>query len=99
MTVAHGAVAHHATWTGYRFHAIATRWELFAGILEGWEYMRPTPTEIRELESGVYLVRGELHSKHPATENVIVSQYEQRLEIRDGLMAKGRMVIGSTARG
>jgi ketosteroid isomerase-like protein len=73
--------------------------QLFERILEGWEYMRPTPTEIRELESGVYLVRGELHSKHTATENVIVSQYEQRLEIRDGLMAKGRMVIGSAARG
>jgi hypothetical protein len=24
MTVGHGAVAHHATWTGYRFHAEAT---------------------------------------------------------------------------
>jgi hypothetical protein len=29
-----------------------------------------------------------------AMNNVIVSPYEQRLEIRDGLMSKRRMVIG-----
>jgi ketosteroid isomerase-like protein len=73
--------------------------KLFERVLEGWEYMRPTPTEIREFEPGVYVVHGELHCKHPATENVIVAQYDQRLEIRDGLLAKGRMVIGSTAGG
>ena len=37
----------------------------------------------------MFLIRGELHCKHAATENEIVEQYEQRLEIRDGLMAKG----------
>jgi ketosteroid isomerase-like protein len=71
---------------------------LFERIYEGWEYMRPVPTEIREVEDGVFLIQGELHCKHKATENVIVAPYDQRLEIRDGLMAKGRMVIGSTAR-
>jgi ketosteroid isomerase-like protein len=73
--------------------------QLFERILEGWEYMRPTPSEIREQEPGVYLIRGELHCKHTATENVIVERYQQRLEIRDGLMAKARMVIGSSVRG
>jgi ketosteroid isomerase-like protein len=72
---------------------------LFERLLEGWEYMRPTPVEIHEMEPGVYRVLGELHCKHTATENVIVEQYEQRLEIRDGLMAKCRMVIGSAVRG
>jgi ketosteroid isomerase-like protein len=73
--------------------------QLFERILEGWEFMRPDATEIRELEPGVYLVRGELHCRHTASENVIVEQYEQRLEIRDGLMAKARMVIGSAVHG
>jgi ketosteroid isomerase-like protein len=72
--------------------------QLFERILEGWEYMRPAPTEVLETD-GVYLVQGELLCKHTATENVIVEQYEQRFEIHDGLMAKGRMVIGSAARG
>lgn len=69
--------------------------KLFERILVGWEYMRPRPTEIRELEPGVYLVRGELHCKHPATENVFVERYEQRLEVRDGLLVKGRMTTVS----
>jgi ketosteroid isomerase-like protein len=69
---------------------------LFERILEGWEYMRPTPSEIREVEPGVYIVSGELHCKHTATENVIVEQYAQRLELRDGQMVRGRMVIGSS---
>ena len=51
--------------------------------------MRPVPTEIREIEPGVYFVRGELHCKHTATEKEIVEQYEQRLEIRDGLRRTG----------
>jgi ketosteroid isomerase-like protein len=73
--------------------------QLFERILEGWEYMRPEATEIHEVEPGVYLVRGAMYCKHRATENVIVEQYEQRLEVRDGLMAKGRMVIGSSVGG
>jgi ketosteroid isomerase-like protein len=73
--------------------------QLFQRILEGWEYMQPTPSEIRELEPGAYRVRGALHCKHAATDNVIVEQYEQRLEIRDGLLVKGRMIIGTAVRG
>jgi ketosteroid isomerase-like protein len=73
--------------------------QLFERILEGWEYMRPTPTEIRELEPGVYRVRGELHCKLPDTENEIVEPYEQRVEMRDGRMARCRMVVGSVLRG
>lgn len=72
--------------------------QLFARILEGWEYMRPVATEVHEVEPGVYHVHGELRCKHAATENLIVEPFEQRLEIRDGLMARGRMVIGSSAR-
>ena len=33
------------------------------------------------------------------TENEIVEPYEQRLEMRDGRMAKCRMVVGSPLRG
>jgi ketosteroid isomerase-like protein len=73
--------------------------QLFERVLEGWEYMRPAANEIRELETGVYLVRGELHCKVPATDNEIVEPYEQRLEMREGRMARGRMVIGSSVRG
>jgi ketosteroid isomerase-like protein len=72
---------------------------LFERVYEGWEYMRPVATEIREVEDGVFLIRGELRCKHAATENMILEQYEQRLEIRDGLMAKGRMTIGTTTHG
>ena len=32
------------------------------------------------------MIRGELHCKHADTENMIVEHYEQRLEIRGGLM-------------
>jgi ketosteroid isomerase-like protein len=70
---------------------------LFERILEGWDYMRPHPTDVREVEPGVFAVHGELRCKHSASDNVIVAPYEQRLEIRDGLMARCRMVIGSTA--
>jgi ketosteroid isomerase-like protein len=73
--------------------------QLFERVLEGWEYMRPQATEIRDVEPGVYLVRGELHCKLPGTENEIVEPYVQRLEIRDGALARGRMVVGSAARG
>jgi ketosteroid isomerase-like protein len=72
---------------------------LFERILEGWEYMRPQATQIQEAEPGVYRIRGELHCKHTATTNEIVEQYDQTLEIRDGLMVRGRMVMGTTAGG
>ena len=70
---------------------------LFERVYEGWEYMRPIPTEINEAEPGVFLIHGELHCKHAATANEIVEPYEQRIEIRDGLMSRCRMVIGTTA--
>jgi ketosteroid isomerase-like protein len=73
--------------------------QLFERILEGWEFLRPEATEIRALEPGVYLVRGELHCKLAAVENEIVEPYEQRLEIRDGALARARMVVGSSVRG
>jgi ketosteroid isomerase-like protein len=72
---------------------------LFERILEGWEYLRPAPTDIHEVEPGVFLVHGELRCKHSASDNVIVAPYEQRLEIRDGQLVRARMVIGSTAGG
>jgi hypothetical protein len=43
----------------------------------------------------VYLVRGELRCKHTTSEAEIVSPYEQRLELRDGLLSKGTMVLGT----
>jgi len=70
---------------------------LFERVYEGWDYMRPVPIEISEVEDGVFLIRGELHCKHTATQNEIVEQYEQRLEIREGLMTSARMTIGTTA--
>ena len=70
---------------------------LFERVLEGWEYMRPEATDVREVEPGVYAVRGELHCKHAATANEIVEPYAQTLEIQDGLLVKGRMVMGTTA--
>jgi ketosteroid isomerase-like protein len=68
---------------------------LFERILEGWDYMRPTPSEVSEADPGVYLVRGELRCKHTTSRAEIAQRYEQRLEFRDGLMARGRMVLGS----
>jgi ketosteroid isomerase-like protein len=73
--------------------------KLFERVYEGWDYMRPIPTEIDEVEDGVFLIQGELHCKHTATQNEIVEHYEQRLEIHDGLMTKARMVIGTAAHG
>jgi ketosteroid isomerase-like protein len=72
---------------------------LFSRVLEGWEYLRPVATEIDEIEPGTYRVRGELHCMVKGTETEIVEHYEQRLEIRDGLMGRMRMVIGTTAYG
>ena len=69
--------------------------QLFERIFESFEYMRLKMTEISTAGDGVYLVRGELHSKHAASESEIVEAYEQRLEFRDGLLAKGRMVFGA----
>jgi ketosteroid isomerase-like protein len=69
---------------------------LIERILEGWEYLHLVPTEIREPEPDVYRVRGELHCKHAESENEIVEPYQQRIEFRGGLLAKGRMVVGGS---
>ena len=69
--------------------------QLFERIVDGFEYMRTESTEMSEIEGGAYLVRGEVHCKLAASEAVIVEPYEQLLEIRDGLLSKGRMVFGS----
>jgi ketosteroid isomerase-like protein len=69
--------------------------QLFERILEGWDYMRPEPSEVAETETGVYRIRGELRCKHSSTESEIVERYEQRLEFHEGLLSKGRMVIGA----
>jgi ketosteroid isomerase-like protein len=71
---------------------------LFERIIEPWEYMRPTPHEIRDLGRGVFAIRGELQAKHGAAETEIVTPYEQRVELRDGLLARGEMVSGPGAR-
>jgi ketosteroid isomerase-like protein len=69
---------------------------LIERILESWEYLLLTPNEIGEVEPGVYRIRGAMHCKHPASENEIVEQYEQRVELRDGLLVKGRIMIGGS---
>ena len=71
--------------------------KLFERIYEGWEYMRPVPRELREVEDGVFVIHGELHCKHTATQNEFVEEYEQELEIQEGLMTRARMVIGTAA--
>ena len=70
---------------------------LFERILEPWEYLRPVPEEIRDVGDGVLVVKGELHTKHKATAAEIVTPYAQRIETRDGLLAKGTMVQGPEA--
>jgi ketosteroid isomerase-like protein len=68
--------------------------QLFERILEGWDYMRPEVAEVSTDESGAYLVRGALRCKHTTSTAEIVQPYEQRLEFDDGLLARGRMVLG-----
>lgn len=71
---------------------------LLGRILEAWESLRPEPFEIRELRDGAYLVRGVLHGKHSTSATEVDTPYEQHLEIRDGLLVRGRMVSGGDAR-
>jgi ketosteroid isomerase-like protein len=72
---------------------------LLERIVEPWEYLRPEPDDVRDLGGGNYLVTGTLHAKHLNSETVIVAHYEQRLQIRDGLLVKGRMTTGDMAAG
>jgi len=64
---------------------------LLERIVETWEYMRAEPRDIRELGEERYLIRGDLHAKHPASDTEIVAQYEQDLTFREGLLVRGRM--------
>ena len=47
--------------------------------------------QIRMLEDGSFLLTGHLRAKHATSETVVVAPYEQQLEMRDGLLFKGRM--------
>jgi ketosteroid isomerase-like protein len=68
---------------------------LLERILEPWEYMRPEPREIRDVGGGRYLVRGDLHSKHSTSATEVVTPYVQQVEIRAGMLAKGRITTGT----
>jgi ketosteroid isomerase-like protein len=65
--------------------------QLFERIIEPWDYMRVEPDEIKRAEDGSILVRGKMLSKHSTTEAEIVTPYEQRFEIEDGLLRRARM--------
>jgi ketosteroid isomerase-like protein len=71
---------------------------LFERILEPWDYLRPVPRELQDVGGGVFMIRGDLHAKHGATATEIVTPYEQRIEVRDGLLVKGEMVTGAGSR-
>ncbi len=66
----------------------------FERITEPWERMWLEPTETTRLEHGTYLVKGQLHAKHATSSSELVPPAEQCLEIRGGLLVKGRMVTG-----
>ena len=66
---------------------------LFERILEPWQYMRLESVEVNELEHGAYLVKGEIRAKHRTSDLEVVTPYEQRLEIRDALLVKGRVTM------
>ena len=51
-----------------------------------------TATEIARSSPARYLVRGELHSKHRPRRTRSSTSYEQRMEIRDGLLTDGAHV-------
>jgi ketosteroid isomerase-like protein len=72
---------------------------LFKRITETWEYLRPVQHELSELAPGTYHVRGALHVKHLTSEVEMVTPYEQRIEVRDGLVTKGRMINDQSADG
>jgi ketosteroid isomerase-like protein len=71
---------------------------LFDRILEPWEHFRPVAYDVRDVGGGVLPIRGELHAKHKASATEIVTPYEQRVALEDGLLARGEMVQGAGAR-
>jgi ketosteroid isomerase-like protein len=70
---------------------------LLERILEPWEYLRLIQEEVRDLGAGVLLIVGEMQAKHRGMENPILTPYQQRIEIQDGLVVSGDMVQGSGA--
>jgi ketosteroid isomerase-like protein len=70
---------------------------LYQRITEAWVSMRAVPIEVREVEPGVAMIKGELHAKHAAAEIELVTPYTQRLEFQDGLLIRGEMVSGPGA--
>jgi ketosteroid isomerase-like protein len=67
---------------------------LFERIIEPWETLRAYPDHIRVMEDGSFLQTGRLRAKHATSEMVVVAPYEQQLEMREGLLVKGRMTTG-----
>jgi ketosteroid isomerase-like protein len=67
---------------------------LYERILEPWEYIRAEARSIDESDDGSYRVVGELHAKHRTSDAEVLASYEQRLELRDGLLVKGSMKTG-----
>jgi ketosteroid isomerase-like protein len=70
---------------------------LFERIIEPWESMRPHPDHIRVAEDGSVLLTGHLRAKHATSQMVVDAPYEQQLEMRDGVLVRGRMTTGGTA--
>ena len=68
---------------------------LFERIVEPWEYLRLRPSGIDRLDEDSYLIKGEMHAKHATSAVEIVVPYEQRVEMRDGLLLKGQMTTGA----
>jgi ketosteroid isomerase-like protein len=68
--------------------------ELFSRIVEVWETLLPKPRDVFPVGRGGLRVLGALHSKHRLTATELVTPYEQRLEMRDGLLYRARMSIG-----
>jgi ketosteroid isomerase-like protein len=68
---------------------------LFERLIEPWEYMRPQTRDAFPLEDGGFLIRGDLHTKHRATAAEVVTPYEQRFQMRDGLLFRASMSFGA----
>jgi ketosteroid isomerase-like protein len=67
---------------------------LLERIIEPWQYMHAHPDHIRLLGDGSFLLNGQLRAKHATSEMVVEAPYEQEMEVRDGLLVRGRMVSG-----
>ncbi len=73
--------------------------QLMARILEGWDYMWPEADAVREVEAGRYHLRGRLRMKHSDSDRLIVTPFEQHIELRGDQMIRGRMTTGSLVGG